>query len=250
MRAVTYAVLLALLAPAGSPAQAPLGAGRRFTITTGLLHVDRRDDIASTVRYGGTGLLFELGYTVRGERWRFAGRAGGASANLTSALTAGDVPHEDNGRLWIEAELLRGRRWQVGALLAGQLTSWTHFYGGPSANAQSYSFGSGILAPAVGWERTRANSALAARVAVPLVALVHRAYSTDQVAGAAHEPPVFTTLPGVDLSASTRMVLGRRVDLSLAYRLQALRYDRLTRHRTSLHAFTAGLALGLGGGGS
>lgn len=238
-------LVTALLAFApGRPAAQTLNRGG-IGLTTGIARVDRRDDNASPVRYGGMGPMIEMVSAVRRERWSFTLRLGSSFTKLSSAITRGD-PHEDDNQGWLDFEVRYGTRWRFGGMVRNQVAVWTHVYGPPTNEPVRFSSLSTVVAPALSWQRARPKTTIDVRLAVPVLAFVSRAYSDERVAASDPTPARIQPLgavQGLDLQASLRVALGRRWDFTLVHRFALQRYDRESRlFRLATHGLSVGVA--------
>jgi hypothetical protein len=237
----------------------PAGRGTRLEVSLALASVAVLDQTASPVPYGGVEPTLQIGYAALGARSRLAIRVGAAAATLSSNLTEGDLPREEEFRGWVEGEYLRRLRsgpartsWFVGGALAVRGNRRRHYYAGPTFREESYGFGSVALAPVVAVERRLSSGAtVSARLGVTVLGLVVRPYGALRVLSGSSIPLRIAgpdRLQGADFAFAYAQSAGRRVSLTWGYRLLIERLADAQPFRSATQSASLTVAFRLGSG--
>jgi hypothetical protein len=248
-------VAVALLVPRPVAAQ-PVSHVHRFDIAVGIISSSVLDGAASPLRYGGVLPALDLAYGVQGAAGRLRVRAGLGWGTLTSEISHGDVPREEETAAWLEIEYLRSlsdgtarARWSLGGRLAALAAVRDHYSADPTRAEAQYAFGVVECAPVVAVERPLWSGTLAVRAGVSVVALVSRPYTDLRALSQVplRVAPVWR-FRAASLSVAYARPVGTRVDLVWTYRARIERLSDPQPFRAAAQALSLGFSIRLAGG--
>jgi hypothetical protein len=217
--------------------------------------IAQRDEMASPLRYTGSGSRYELGL-LGGGTSSFGMMLGYVRPRLTSSITWDGVNQEVGPRvdvtLWYLRPIFTFRegRWRLlgGGQVDLRFATWKHSY--TSAAAESFFHGIGFVQGAGGVKyESRSGRWLSYRLAVSLLALgVRNPYEgLDEVSGpTAHGP---WNAPGLDQTVVLGIPLREGLDLRFSYRATFFRYPDPRELAVAADRFGVSLGLRMDRGG-
>jgi hypothetical protein len=221
---------------------------RVLSISAGVTHSDRVDQVVSPSRFAGVGLDAGVGFTSLGSKAILRMSVRGGTRTLTSSAQ-GSTERVTDADLHLTAFAARGVR-LLGARIAlgvdAQATTAViaHRYLDPEVRTMSYVFSTMTLGPAVLVERTVGDGAVTVQLSFPVAGVVAQPYSAvwSERSPLDVSFATVTSLRSASAAVAYRSPTHQGVALLYEYRLGAMRYEHDLPVRGLSHSAAIGLA--------